>query len=340
MADSKKIDLMDGIFDFNGDGHTDMGEEFIAYLMYEEMCNKKTDNPAPFAVTKKAGNVFSGDDLWTETADYDDTATVDQQESGFHLPPIDDPETSNKAAENNEARETVPFIFNKDKSIFERRMFVLFCVSVCIGLIWLINAIFVPKPARLPADVQKLFNEGKYRESALLCEDEHFSDWYIFSVLCRAFIEEGDGDIDKARNLLRSWDDLSQQLKSIIPEDIIEQAEALKDKIDQELIDREKQTQAASYTPQANSTTIQVNHTESTSADVPYRGMSESRIGSTSLGAPSRSEFINNKFGDGKLRFYYWDKGGKTIFVARTENGVVRSTTDNRKGKLNMKAPK
>ena len=35
-------DFMGGFFDFNGDGHTDLGEEFIAYKMFEDM--EKTDS--------------------------------------------------------------------------------------------------------------------------------------------------------------------------------------------------------------------------------------------------------------------------------------------------------
>ena len=66
-------------------------------------------------------------------------------------------------------------------------------------------------------------------------------------------------------------------------------------------------------------------------------GMSESRISETALGAPSRTEFIDNKFGEGKLGFYYWDRDGKNIFVARTEDNKVRSTTDMRKVKTTRK---
>ena len=36
-----KSDFMGGIFDFNGDGKTDMTEEFMAYMMFEELTKKK-----------------------------------------------------------------------------------------------------------------------------------------------------------------------------------------------------------------------------------------------------------------------------------------------------------
>lgn len=35
-------DLFGGMFDFNGDGHTDLGEEFLAYKIFEE-CTKDDD---------------------------------------------------------------------------------------------------------------------------------------------------------------------------------------------------------------------------------------------------------------------------------------------------------
>ena len=37
-------DFMGGMFDFDGDGHTDIGEEFMAYQIYEDMTEKKTDS--------------------------------------------------------------------------------------------------------------------------------------------------------------------------------------------------------------------------------------------------------------------------------------------------------
>ena len=40
-------DFMGGMFDFNGDGHTDVGEEFMAYQIYEDMTEKKTDSLPP-----------------------------------------------------------------------------------------------------------------------------------------------------------------------------------------------------------------------------------------------------------------------------------------------------
>ena len=34
---SNKDDLFGGMFDFDGDGKTDIGEEFLAYMMFEEL---------------------------------------------------------------------------------------------------------------------------------------------------------------------------------------------------------------------------------------------------------------------------------------------------------------
>lgn len=38
---SRKDDFMGGLFDFNGDGKTDLGEEFIAYQIFEDMTNNQ-----------------------------------------------------------------------------------------------------------------------------------------------------------------------------------------------------------------------------------------------------------------------------------------------------------
>lgn len=45
-------DFMDGMFDFNGDGHTDAGEEFMAYKIYED-CTKDSE-PAMYQFTPRA----------------------------------------------------------------------------------------------------------------------------------------------------------------------------------------------------------------------------------------------------------------------------------------------
>lgn len=38
-------DFMGGMFDFNGDGRTDAGEEFMAYQIYEDMTEKADPSP-------------------------------------------------------------------------------------------------------------------------------------------------------------------------------------------------------------------------------------------------------------------------------------------------------
>ena len=37
---------MGGMFDMNGDGHTDTGEEFMAYQLFEDMTEKKIASPS------------------------------------------------------------------------------------------------------------------------------------------------------------------------------------------------------------------------------------------------------------------------------------------------------
>ena len=88
----------------------------------------------------------------------------------------------------------------------------------------------------------------------------------------------------------------------------------------------EKEEEEAQPAP----TQSQSKQSEKPVASKPYIGLSEANIGKTALGTPSRSEFIDNKFGEGKLGYYFWDRDNKVLFVARTENGKVRSVTDMR----------
>ena len=56
-------DFMDGMFDFNDDGHTDIGEEYIAYQVYEDM---KSDDSETRSVQQigSAASVKHGIKLW------------------------------------------------------------------------------------------------------------------------------------------------------------------------------------------------------------------------------------------------------------------------------------
>ena len=49
---SDKDDIFGGMFDFDGDGKTDIGEEFLAYMMFEELSKddekSKTDDSIDF----------------------------------------------------------------------------------------------------------------------------------------------------------------------------------------------------------------------------------------------------------------------------------------------------
>ena len=41
-------DLLGGLFDFNGDGKTDLGEEFLAFKMFEEVTEGDDDEDDGF----------------------------------------------------------------------------------------------------------------------------------------------------------------------------------------------------------------------------------------------------------------------------------------------------
>lgn len=56
---SKNDDLFGGMFDFNGDGKTDLGEQFIAYKIFEEVTkedNPDSDDPDDIGFTPKRTN--------------------------------------------------------------------------------------------------------------------------------------------------------------------------------------------------------------------------------------------------------------------------------------------
>ena len=56
---SKNDDFFGGMFDFNGDGKTDLGEQFIAYKIYEEVTkedNPDSDDPDDLGFTPKRTN--------------------------------------------------------------------------------------------------------------------------------------------------------------------------------------------------------------------------------------------------------------------------------------------
>ena len=40
---SNKDDLFGGLFDWNGDGKTDLGEEFLAFALFESMMKEKEE---------------------------------------------------------------------------------------------------------------------------------------------------------------------------------------------------------------------------------------------------------------------------------------------------------
>ncbi len=44
MARSNSRDFLGGLFDFDGDGHTDAGEMFLAYMMFEEATREEDDD--------------------------------------------------------------------------------------------------------------------------------------------------------------------------------------------------------------------------------------------------------------------------------------------------------
>ena len=182
-----------------------------------------------------------------------------------------------------------------------------------------------------------LFNAGEYKQAALECEKTQDLQIAVpFSDVCHAYMSYEEGDVKEARRRLNTWEYLRKNSKTEYPEYFLKQVLAFKEQVESEYIEliRKENAEAEAKRKAAQPAS---QRTETPQAEVPYMGMSESRISETALGAPSRTEFIDNKFGEGKLGFYYWDRDGKNIFVARTEDNKVRSTTDMRKVKTTRK---
>ncbi len=184
-------------------------------------------------------------------------------------------------------------------------------------------------PETLSRKTVELLEAGKYREAAAEAEKGmSLADSYTFSLICTAFEKYDEGDVKEARSYLDQWQELrKKESKAVYPEEALALIIGLRDKVEKEylaLVAKESEERAkAAQTRRAEPDNRVI-------AGLPYVGMSESYILNTSLGAPSRSEFKESKFGSGTLGYYYWDQNNKVMFVARTEEDKVYSVTDMR----------
>ncbi len=71
---SNKDDIFGGMFDFDGDGKTDIGEEFLAYMMFEELSKDEEKTKADSSTDFDEFEVFDEDisDDLDELDEYDD----------------------------------------------------------------------------------------------------------------------------------------------------------------------------------------------------------------------------------------------------------------------------
>lgn len=144
---SNKDDLFGGMFDFDGDGKTDIGEEFLAYMMFEELSKdedkSKVDNSTDYGEFDDYDEDISSDDLddLDELDEYDDDledepfeseydSGVSSSSSIYHSAPARKVEPITKEVLNTE--KATPFKMTLEGYKAERSRFITECISAII----------------------------------------------------------------------------------------------------------------------------------------------------------------------------------------------------------------
>ena len=152
---SKNDDLFGGMFDFDGDGKTDIGEEFLAYMMFDELSKdeekSKDDSSTDFGEFDDFDEDISDDDL-DDLDEYDDDLDDGPLESEYisspsyssvyYSTPTQKVKHIPKVVSNNE-KETQPGI-TLDGYKAARSRFITECISAfVVGLLGLFLPLLV-----------------------------------------------------------------------------------------------------------------------------------------------------------------------------------------------------
>lgn len=145
---SNKDDIFGGMFDFDGDGKTDIGEEFLAYMMFEEMTKddkkSKTDDSIDFDGFDELDEDLNEDDLDENSDESDEMfgsdfssseyASTPAASSGYRPAPIQKIEYPIKDVSN--TVKAIPTEMTLDGYKAVRKQFLKDCaLSVVIGLV-------------------------------------------------------------------------------------------------------------------------------------------------------------------------------------------------------------
>lgn len=155
------------------------------------------------------------------------------------------------------------------------------------------------------------------REKLLQIEDQNYKDTADYLALCDAHIDYDAGNLSGAYFSINSVDFSNQNTESMA--DITDFKKTVNTEYDA-YCEEQDRIRAEAYESKIKN-------------GVPYVGMSESRIGDTSLGKPSSDVRHNYECISGEqylANLYDFKENGRTIFTARCVRGTVTEVWDNR----------
>lgn len=194
------------------------------------------------------------------------------------------------------------------------------CIGITLVAVIVVNISGSIQISSTYEDGVNLIATGDYRqarEKLLQIEEADYKDTDDLLALCEAHIDYDAGNLSGAYFAINSVDISTQSTESI--GDIT----AFKNRVNAEYdvyCEEQERIRAEAYESKIRN-------------DVPYVGMSESRIGDTSLGKPSGDVRHNYECINGEqylANLYDFTENGHTVFTARCVRGTVTEVWDNR----------
>lgn len=303
---SRKDDFMGGLFDFNGDGKTDLGEEFIAYQIFEDMTNnqKSSEHKTNYVSTLPTND--SGIDNAIPNQ-YDVNAKPDTIDIGH-----------NKKPEH-----------KKDA----RKM-----LLACVVLSFLVIAIIITVNKindRPYQEALKLFGEDKYQESLVALQNlwvNGSKDVIPLTDAIRAFREYDAGNVEEAYRYLNQWSTAyKRNAARYLPAQYKEKIDAFQTRVKKEYdaIKEEQQKEQAyqAYLQRKQFEQEMAEAKEKLKDQFPYIGMDERFVSLTALGDYSYYSIIDKN--DHPYHVYIFKDGkGRETYAVTCKNNVVTSVWD------------
>lgn len=198
--------------------------------------------------------------------------------------------------------------------------FVLLALAAC----------YVLHTASVYDEAVRLIASGKYEQAASVLvkiEDRDYKDTDALILICRAHMAYNDGNLEEAYHAVKLAN-LSYEADALSSE-IADFKNTVINKYDSYLFAQEQQAKRE--------------YEERIKNGVPFVGMPESKISSTSLGAPSEKVRHNRERKDGQqytANLYDFYQNRERIFTARCVQGEVIEVWDWRKGNTSSYVPK